>query len=163
MNQHGWAPFRAGTSGLCSPFFPCRHRHHGRHQPEWGARKSPTQHPQRHNERHRHLLIYLLLAFWLARVALQEEMLTNSTVMVDKAYFCWAVLAGLLGGTFSSALGSLLAAPRVMQALGNHGVLPYGRFFAQETAEGEPRHAMLATVVIVLLATIGNWGCGWPI
>ncbi|MBK6325001.1 MAG: amino acid permease [Chloroflexi bacterium] len=100
------------------------------------------------------LLIYLFLAFWLARVATPEEMITNTTVMVDKAYFSWAVLAGLLGATFSSALGSLLAAPRVMQALGNHGVLPYGRFFAHETAEGEPRHAMLATAVIVLLAII---------
>ncbi|MBK6711228.1 MAG: amino acid permease [Chloroflexi bacterium] len=87
-------------------------------------------------------------------MATPEEMITNTTVMVDKAYFSWAVLAGLLGATFSSALGSLLAAPRVMQALGNHGVLPYGRFFAHETAEGEPRHAMLATAVIVLLAII---------
>ncbi len=98
------------------------------------------------------LVIYLVLAFWLSRVATPDELLQNSTVMVDKAYFSWAVLAGLLGATFSSALGSLLAAPRVMQALGNHGALPFGRFFAQETAAGEPRQAMLATAVIVLLA-----------
>ena len=100
------------------------------------------------------MFIYLALAYWLARVATVEELLQNNTIMVDKAYFDWAVLAGLLGATFSSALGSLLAAPRVMQALGTHGVLPYGRFFAHATDNGEPRQAMLATGVITLLSTI---------
>ncbi|MBE2220902.1 MAG: amino acid permease [Anaerolineae bacterium] len=100
------------------------------------------------------MVIYLFLAYWLSRVASPEELLTNSTVMVDKAYWSWAVLAGLLGATFSSALGSLLAAPRVMQALGSHGVLPYGHIFATETSGGEPRYAMLATGVIVVIATI---------
>ena len=100
------------------------------------------------------LVIYLLLTYWLSRVASPEELLTNSTVMVDKSYWGWAVMAGLLGATFSSALGSLLAAPRVMQALGSHGVLPYGQIFAKETEGGEPRYAMMATGVIVVLATI---------
>lgn len=100
------------------------------------------------------LVIYLLLTYWLSTVASPEELLTNSTVMVDKAYWGPAVMAGLLGATFSSALGSLLAAPRVMQALGSHGVLPYGHIFAQETSGGEPRYAMLATGAIVVIATI---------
>ena len=106
------------------------------------------------------LVIYLLLAYWLARVATVEELLTNTTIMVDKARFNWAILAGLLGATFSSALGSLLAAPRVMQALGAHGVLPFGQFFAQETEGGEPRQAMLATggvaLVTILFALSGG-------
>ena len=76
------------------------------------------------------MLIYLALAYWLSRVAPVEALLNNNMVMADNAYWRWIVLAGLLGATFSSALGSLLAAPRVMQALGEHGVLPYGHVFA---------------------------------
>jgi amino acid transporter len=78
------------------------------------------------------MIIYLLLAYWLSRVATPEELIENTTIMVDKAYFSWAILAGLLGATFSSALGSLLAAPRVMQALGSHGVLPFGHFLPKK-------------------------------
>ncbi len=100
------------------------------------------------------LVIYLLLAYWLARVATPDELLTNTTIMVDKAYFSWAILAGLLGATLSSALGSMLAAPRVMQALGENGVLPFGQFFARVTKEGEPRQAMLATGVVAFLGIL---------
>ncbi|MFZ0546526.1 MAG: amino acid permease [Candidatus Promineifilaceae bacterium] len=100
-------------------------------------------------------LIYVLLAFWLAGVATSEELLDlNQIVMADKAYFSWAVIAGILGATFSSALGSLIAAPRVMQALGQHRILPYSKELAQETAAGEPRRAMLVTGVIVIVAMI---------
>ncbi|MCP4425222.1 MAG: amino acid permease [Chloroflexi bacterium] len=101
------------------------------------------------------LVIYLLLAYWLARVAATDELLDGTTIiMVDKAYFDWVVLAGLLGATFSSALGSLLAAPRVMQALGKNGVLPFGHIFAEVTEEGEPRQAMLATGVVAFIAIL---------
>ena len=98
--------------------------------------------------------IYLFLTYWLAHVATPAELVSNTTIMVDKSYWGWAVLAGLLGATFSSALGSLLAAPRVMQALGQHGVLPFGKFFAEETIDGEPRNAMKTTGLVALAATI---------
>lgn len=106
------------------------------------------------------MAIYLGLAYWLAHVATPEELLTNTTVMVDKAYFDWAVLAGLLGATFSSALGSLLAAPRVLQALARHGVMPYGSALAKATDSGEPRQAMLMTGVVALLATLFGLAAG---
>ena len=42
------------------------------------------------------MVIYLVLAYWLSRVATPEELLTNSTIMVDKAFWggrywpgCW--------------------------------------------------------------------------
>ncbi|MCA9950181.1 MAG: amino acid permease [Anaerolineales bacterium] len=105
--------------------------------------------------------IYLWLAYWLSRVATPAELLVDSTIMVNKAAFGWAVLAGMLGATLSSALGSLVAAPRVMQALALHRVLPFSNFFAHETDSGEPRHAMyFAAVVgfIALLAALAGGG-----
>lgn len=91
------------------------------------------------------LVIYLVLTYWLARVATPEELLGNTTIMVDKAIFGWTVLAGMLGATFSSALGSLVAAPRVQQALADHSILPYSQFFAQDSGQVEPRRALLVT------------------
>lgn len=106
------------------------------------------------------MLIYLLLVYWLARVATPEELVQNSTIMVDKALWGWAVLLGVLGATFSSALGSLVAAPRVLQALAMQKLLPYSDQFASETETGEPRQALLATGVIALLGLIGALASG---
>ena len=100
------------------------------------------------------LVIYLALTYWLARVATPDELLTNETIMVDKAFWSWAVLAGILGATFSSALGSLVAAPRVMQALAEKQLLPYSEELAHETEKGEPHTAMLAIGGIGMLALL---------
>jgi solute carrier family 12 sodium/potassium/chloride transporter 2 len=99
------------------------------------------------------LVIYLLLAVWLSRVATVDELLNidpGNIVMADAAAWGWLVVAGLLGATFSSALASMVAAPRVMQAMGQHRILPSSDFVAEESATGEPRHALLVTSVVVL-------------
>ncbi|MEL7360707.1 MAG: amino acid permease [Bacteroidota bacterium] len=100
------------------------------------------------------LAIYALLAYWLARSATPEELLSNYTIMIDRAYWGPAVLAGLLGATFSSALASLVGAPRILQALGDHAVLPRGDWLATRTASGEPRNALVVTAGIVLVALL---------
>lgn len=101
------------------------------------------------------LVVYLLLAYWLARAATPQDLANpDNRVLVDKALFGWAVMAGMLAATFSSALGTLVAAPRVMQALAVHRILPFADRFSQETESGEPRQAMLATVVIAFLALL---------
>ncbi|MGB3543905.1 amino acid permease [Rubrivirga sp.] len=95
------------------------------------------------------LVVYLALAYWLARSATPEELVSNYTVMIDRAAWGPAVVAGLLGATFSSALASIVGAPRILQALGDHGVLPRGEWLAKRTPKGEPRHALLVTAAIV--------------
>lgn len=100
------------------------------------------------------LIVYLLLAYWLARIVPVSDLLNNTTVMVDKAFWGWTILAGMLGATFSSALGSLVAAPRVMQALARHSILPFSDYLAQETAQGEPRPALYATGAIGLVTLL---------
>lgn len=98
------------------------------------------------------LLIYLGLAYWLARSATMEELLTNYTIMIDRAFWGPAVLAGLLAATFSSALASFVGAPRILQALGAHSILPGGGWFAKQDARNEPRNAIYVTAVIVLVS-----------
>jgi amino acid transporter len=92
--------------------------------------------------------VYLALAYWTSLVATPDELQDNFTIMVDRAAFGWAIQAGILAATFSAALNSLVGAPRVLQAMAAHDVVPFSRVFAQETAVGEPRPAMYLTGAI---------------
>ncbi|HKJ05239.1 MAG TPA: amino acid permease [Geopsychrobacteraceae bacterium] len=96
------------------------------------------------------LVIYMVLAYWLARSATVDELTGSYTVMIDKAAWGPAVLAGLLGATFSSALSSLVGAPRILQALGQHKVVPASDWLTQKTDKGEPRNALFLTGAIVM-------------
>ena len=96
------------------------------------------------------VVVYLALAYWLSRVAPPDVLVENYTVMVDRAAWGPIVLAGLLGATFSSALSSLVGAPRILQALGEHSVLPGASWLASRGESGEPRNALLLTGGIVV-------------
>ncbi|MDX1619443.1 MAG: amino acid permease [Nitriliruptorales bacterium] len=98
------------------------------------------------------LVIYLLLAVWLARSATPDELVSNFTVMIDKAFWPPAVIAGLLGATFSSALASVVGSARILMAMGEHRVLPYGHWLSRKTPKGEPRNALLVTTAIIVLS-----------
>ena len=95
-------------------------------------------------------VVYVLLAIWLVRSASTEALVNNYTIMIDRAYWGPPVVAGLLGATFSSALASTVGAPRILQALGNHDILPRGDWLATRTEGGEPRNAILVTGIIVV-------------
>lgn len=99
-------------------------------------------------------LVYLALAWWLARIATPEELISNYTILIDRAAWRPIVVAGLLGATFSSALASFVGAPRILLALGEHRVLPQGRWFAVRSESGEPRNSMMVTGAIVLVALL---------
>ncbi len=99
-------------------------------------------------------VVYGALAYWLARSATTEELVGNFTVMIDKAAWGPAVVAGLLGATLSSAIASIVGAPRILQALGSHRVLPYGDRLARLSRRGEPRTAIWVSGAIALAALL---------
>ncbi|MGB5646238.1 amino acid permease [Muriicola sp.] len=94
-------------------------------------------------------VIYMLLAYWIARSATEAELLADYYVIVEKAYFGPLILAGILGATFSSALASIVGSSRILFAMGEHKVLPYSTFLAGQSANGQPRNAMLITGVLI--------------
>ncbi|SDF56481.1 Amino acid transporter [Methanolobus vulcani] len=100
------------------------------------------------------LVVYLLLAYWLASSASTDELLNNYTIMAEKAVWGQLIVAGLLGATFSSALSSIVGAPRILQALANHQILPASDWFAKRSGSGEPRNAMIFTGALVFLALL---------
>ncbi|MBD3366767.1 MAG: Na-K-Cl cotransporter, partial [Candidatus Eisenbacteria bacterium] len=95
------------------------------------------------------LAVYLWLAFWLARSASPEALRGSYTALIDNAAWPRLVLAGLLGATFSSGLASIVGAPRILQALGDHGIVPGSHWFARLGSNKEPRNALVATGVVV--------------
>jgi amino acid transporter len=99
-------------------------------------------------------VIYMALAWWLARAASPEELVSNYTIMIDRAYWGPVVVAGLLGATFSSGLASLVGAPRILHALADSDVLPGVAWLSERTSKGEPRNAVIFTGVVVLLALL---------
>ncbi len=61
------------------------------------------------------------------------------------------VTAGVFAATLSSALGSYMAAPRVLQAVSRDSIIRYFRPFGKGTAKGdEPRRALVFVGVITL-------------
>jgi amino acid transporter len=94
-------------------------------------------------------VIYMVLAYWIARSASVEELLGNYNIMIDKSFFPPLVIAGVLGATFSSALASMVGSSRILYAMGAHGVLPASRWLGQTDKTGQPRNAMLITGAMV--------------
>ncbi|MFT5686408.1 MAG: solute carrier family 12 sodium/potassium/chloride transporter 2 [Myxococcota bacterium] len=95
-------------------------------------------------------VVYVVLAVWVARAGSTEELLNNYNFFLDNALWGPAVVAGLLGATFSSALASLVGAPRILMAMCQDDLVPRGAFLARTTDSGQPRNAMILTGVIVL-------------
>lgn len=100
------------------------------------------------------LVVYLGAAWWLARSAPPDVLISNYLVMIERSSWGPAVVAGLLGATFSSGLASIVGAPRILQALGAAELLPESRWFGRRTAAGEPRNALLFTSGVALAAIL---------
>ncbi|MDP9023363.1 MAG: amino acid permease, partial [Actinomycetota bacterium] len=100
------------------------------------------------------LVIYVMLAFWLARSATMDELASDYFVMIGRAAWPPLVVAGLLGATLSSALGSIVGAPRILQAIAANGGLPGAPLLAAQDRRGEPRNANIVTGLIVFAALL---------
>ncbi len=95
-------------------------------------------------------IIYVSLIFVAAVIATPDELAKNYNVFIDKSLYGPIVLAGLLGATLSSALGSFVGAPRILLALGEKNILPKSKKLAKTSKKGEPVNAMIITAFIVL-------------
>lgn len=88
------------------------------------------------------MLVYIGLAIFLAARVDVDAMRGDSDVLTKIAFVPGLVVAGVWGATLSSALGSILGAPRILQALGGDRIVP--QFFARGHGKtNEPRNALL--------------------
>ena len=99
-------------------------------------------------------VVYVTIAVWLARAGTAEELVTNYNFLIDASLWAPGVLAGLLGATLSSALSSLVGAPRILTALVRDKVVPNVGDIGRLAPNGEPRRAMVASAAFVLVALL---------
>ncbi len=99
-------------------------------------------------------VIYIALAYASALFISPHDLRTDEMAMVDNALVSWLVLAGILAATFSSALGSMVGAPRILQALAHHRTIPFHNFFEAKTKDNEPRNAIIFTGVIIAVSLV---------
>ena len=93
------------------------------------------------------LLTYIGLATFFAYRVAPDELVNNSKILLDISLFPPLVIAGIWGATISSALGSILGAPRILQATSVDRIT-FKFFAAGYGKENEPRHALLMTFLI---------------
>lgn len=99
-------------------------------------------------------VIYMLLAYWISRSAETPELLSNFNIIIDKSFFPPLVIAGVLGATFSSALASIVGSSRILFAMGQHRVLPKGKWIAFQDDAGQPRNAMIVTGIMIFASML---------
>lgn len=102
-------------------------------------------------------VIYIATALWLAMVASREELLTNTMIMANEALFGPLVIFGMGAATFSSALITFLAAPRLLRAMSRNRVVPFSLFFLKLNKNKSPHNAILfSSIIIFFLLLLGN-------
>ena len=101
------------------------------------------------------LIVYLLVVWKLSVSASQSDLLSEQLIMSRIAVGGdYVIPIGLAAATFSSAIGSMLVAPRTLQALASDKTIPLRRtnfFLSKGKGENrEPVNASLVTVIIAL-------------
>ncbi|MDF7799461.1 amino acid permease [Pontiellaceae bacterium B1224] len=94
-------------------------------------------------------LIYAGVAVLLAASSSRSELLGDGFVMKDKAWLGALIYAGVISATLSSALGSMMGAPRILQAFARDNIFKKLKWFAHGSgASAEPRRAVILTFLI---------------
>jgi amino acid transporter len=97
-------------------------------------------------------LIYMAIPLILSQRATAAQLVADPLIMRQMAAWGDAILIGVWGATLSSALGSMLGAPRILQAITRDNILPRGlRFLGFGAGEhDEPRIGTFVTLALVL-------------
>ncbi len=96
-------------------------------------------------------VIYVGVVIWFAFHAPdRNELITNSMAIQSISIFPPLILGGVWASTLSSALGSIVAAPRTLQAIGKDRIVP--NWVSSNLGHPtEPRTAVLLTGAIALI------------
>ena len=94
-------------------------------------------------------VIYISMAYLIAGAMGHEELVGNGEAISDISRWPLLITAGVFAATLSSALGSMMGAPRILQALARDEVFRPLHFFGVASgASREPRRAIVLTFLI---------------
>lgn len=103
------------------------------------------------------MIVYTFIAFKMAISSSPNDLVSDQLIMSKIAVWGPIIPIGLACATLSSALGSIMVAPRTLQALANDSIFPsrpLNRFLSKGNHRGEPLMATIVSIVIALFFTI---------
>jgi amino acid transporter len=110
-------------------------------------------------------VVYVIMGILLVSARSADQLISNNLIIKQIAVWPWLIVAGVFAATLSSALGSLMGAPRILQAFGRDEVFRPLRFFAVGSGKNnEPRRAtVLAFLVAQACVMLGDLNAIAPI
>lgn len=105
--------------------------------------------------------VYIIVAYKLSISATPEELASDYFIMQRIAIWGPIIPIGLAAASLSSAIGSILVAPRTLQAIGADDIFAserLNRLFAQQKkSNDEPQNANIITIIIAFVViAMGN-------
>lgn len=103
------------------------------------------------------MVVYVFICFKLSMSASQAELMDTDTLVMTRIAWqgWWVIPLGLAAATISSALGSIMVAPRTLQAIGQDMLIPskgFNRWVARGKGKTqEPHNATVFTLVIAFV------------
>jgi amino acid transporter len=106
-------------------------------------------------------VVYASQAIFLGGSRSRTALVDDTMIMADIALLPAFIAAGVFAATISSALGSMMGAPRILQSLARDRLFPrLGPLGVLSGKKGEPRRAILVTFLIaeagILLANLNT-------
>ena len=102
-------------------------------------------------------VVYLSMAVLLGGAAGRDDLIGNSLVIRDLSLVPVLIVVGVFAATLSSALGAMMGAPRILQALARDNVFPQIEWFALGSGpSNEPRRAVVLTFLIAEVAILAG-------
>ena len=104
------------------------------------------------------MLVYIAVAYKFAVSATPEDLVADQLIMSKIAMWGPIIPIGLAAASLSSALGSIMVAPRTLQAIGYDDIFPQShlnRWFARgRKTDNEPINGSLITIVIAFVFVV---------
>ena len=98
-------------------------------------------------------VIYMGMALLLSASREQDVLITDPFVVKSVAWSPLLINAGVFAATLSSALGSMMGAPRILQAFARDDILKGIKIFGQ--GRGKSNEPRLATILTFMIAQAG--------
>lgn len=89
--------------------------------------------------------VYMTFPVWLSLNATNQQLIDDPNIVFKIAFVPMLISIGVWGATISSAIGSILTAPRTLQALAIDGLMPK---FLGDMKGGEPRNGIFVTFAL---------------
>ncbi len=96
-------------------------------------------------------IIYILLSIKFAYAASPEDLVNNTSIIMDISRWRLPIIAGIMGAALSSALNMFVASSRTLLALGKYRIIPFSVHFSRVNKKGEPTTAILFTSLVCLM------------